>query len=128
MALVDPCGKCGRWPCQCASSWQDDVIKQTYHISGNIKHCGNCDYHGLNGVTPCHVCSRSATLRDCWVQRRPEKSVNLTWWEADKLWHDGWLVVRSGLSALDFDWDSAEWDVEDIRATDWCVKGRRNKE
>jgi hypothetical protein len=92
------------------------------------KTCEGCRHgYAMVSLPVCQECSRypQKPTKDNWEPLLPEKHENLTWGEADKLWHEGWNVMQVRNGAAIFNWDSFSWSYEQIRATDWYVVGRR---
>lgn len=91
--------------------------------------CNNCYYKtmGLDAAYTCDSCIvPHVDKKNNWKSKLPEKKDNLTWFEADKLWHEGWDVRRDGYNLIVGDWDRNNWSSDSIRATDWYVAGRRD--
>lgn len=95
----------------------------------NEASCNTCE-HKENGLDSAHTCQSCIVphlnKKNNWKIKLPEKNKNLTWWEADKLQQEGWLLNRPGNNFHLYEWQQ-DWHVENIRATDWYVVGRRNK-
>lgn len=92
--------------------------------------CNNC-YYKTMGVDAAYTCDSCIiphkNKKENWKAKLPEKHENLTWWEADKLWHEGWLVRRTGNQSEANFWNfDLEFDPADIRATDWYIVGRQD--
>jgi len=96
------------------------------------KDCDNCGHRCSTGpghIAPCQFCIR--IMKDHWIPKEetlPEKHNNLTWWEAEKLWKEGWLIGRHADNASGYRWDFGykNWVITEIKATDYFVMGRKD--
>jgi hypothetical protein len=111
------------------SGWCDDLKKKE---GTTEKKCSTCKHRTGSIWKPvCKECEwwPYKTGKNNWEADLPEKHENLTWHEADKLWHEGWemscvSLVRDA-RAGSWNFDTMLFEVKTIRATDWYVAGRR---
>ena len=130
--LINNCSNCADKVYMCygndqyaCSGWCLNLAEKEGIIRSKCNECSENQHQACPGF-PCSEC-KHYPRKDLFKPKMPIKNRNLTWNEADKLWHEGWFLTRNADTSIEIaDWDSVrDWRTEDIRATDWFVVGRR---
>jgi hypothetical protein len=99
-----------------------------------VKDCHNCGW--MTEIPEfregCEDCTRQPPQtreRDNWKSILPYDHDHLSWEKADKRDQEGWDVRRPGWKSSIASWcrgpDGRGWSVEDLRARDYFVVGKR---
>jgi len=101
------------------------------------KSCENCGWmdEALANRFGCDTCTRQpepARTSDNWRPQLPFDHKDLSWGEADMKDRAGWDVRRPTWISAIASWskgpDGAGWSIEDLRARDYFIVGRRESE